>query len=242
MRYLGGKFRVRYQISEYINSLSIKTYLEPFCGACWVGERVRARQRYFTDSNLDLILLWNALQRGWTPPKTLSEAEYENLRSQEASALRGFAGFSCSFGGKWFGGYARGEGRDYIREARRTFRNRMGGFGGSVFARADYREAVELYKTELVYCDPPYAGTTGYGAVGDFNTVDFWDEIRTISQTRLVLVSEYEAPSDFREVVEAKSRMGLAARGGKELRVERLFAFESYKGHSRVAFSSLLEG
>ena len=108
MRYLGGKARLRDQIAPIINSIDASIYLEPFCGACWVGEKVTIKHRILSDANKYLIAMWQALQKGWEPPKECCELEYQMIRDDTSDeALHGFIAFACSFGGKWWGGYAR---------------------------------------------------------------------------------------------------------------------------------------
>jgi DNA adenine methylase len=77
----------------------------------------------------------------------------------------------------------------------------------------------------LVYCDPPYAGTTQYGAFDGFDHVEFWDTMREWAKTNTVVVSEYSAPDDWVVVKEMSSQMGLSSGegGGRAKRVERLF-------------------
>ena len=51
----------------------------------------------------------NAVKHGYDLPESVSEQEYKYIREHKDDdpALAGFVGFGCSFGGKWFGGYAR---------------------------------------------------------------------------------------------------------------------------------------
>ena len=56
----------------------------------------------------------------------------------------------------------------------------------------DYRNYVYL-DGDVVYCDPPYAGTGGYGC--EFDHDAFWQWCRT--RDFPVYVSEYRAPEDF---------------------------------------------
>ena len=49
----------------------------------------------------------------------------------------------------------------------------------------------------LIYCDPPYQGTTGY-KTGAFNHEEFFEWCRQMkSKGNIVFVSEYNAPDDF---------------------------------------------
>src|SRR5690606_31591619 len=120
--------------------------------------------------------------------------------------VRAFAGFGCSFGGKWFGGYARGfkasgEPRNYAAEAGRRLRKLVAGLPeGATVVHAGYRSwSPYVHADVLVYCDPPYADTTSYGAVDPFDSDDFWQHVRawTTERGAAVFVSEYDAPGDF---------------------------------------------
>lgn len=61
----------------------------------------------------------------------------------------------------------------------------------------DYRE-VPIPENSVVYCDPPYEGTTGYG--NKFDHAAFWEWAR--SREFPVFVSERSAPEDFAAVLE----------------------------------------
>ena len=54
-----------------------------------------------------------------------------------------------------------------------------------------------ICKNALIYCDPPYAGTTKY-RFGSFDSNSFWQWCRDMSKKgNTVIVSEYNAPDDF---------------------------------------------
>jgi len=244
--YMGGKFRIRYQIAEYINSLSPRVYMEPFCGFCWVGERVRCPVRHFSDINADVILMWQELQRGWKPPTQMTAEEFGALKRQPGpSALRGFAGTCCAYGGELLrGGFARDkQGVNYAAQGARQLGRRILGLRGATFACMDYRAALDSTDADVVYLDPPYAGTRDYG---QFDSVQFWTEVRRRSGgRRRILVSEYEAPEDFTVVLATRSRMGLRVGSRNalehELREEKLFEFNP-PDNNRVVFSSFDAG
>lgn len=248
MSYLGGKFKMRYQISAYINQLSPRVYLEPFCGFCWVGERVRARRRYFSDLNENIVLMWQALQQGWKPPTKLSEEEYDALKKQtQPSALRGFAGTAASFGGIWFSNYACNERKtNYAAVGARQLQRRMHGLRSAFFRYCDYREAMDKVHADVIYLDPPYAGVTSYAAAGAFDSAVFWDTVRHYSDgSRRILVSEYDAPKDFSKVLTGYSRMGLRSVTlertdlHQPLREENLYEYQPPLGRRMVSFASL---
>jgi len=77
----------------------------------------------------------------------------------------------------------------------------------------------------LVYCDPPYEGTTQYGAFKSFDHTFFWNTMREWSKKNTVIISEYKAPEDFKCVAEFNSRMGMTTGKERPVRVERLFVY-----------------
>lgn len=233
MQYFGGKFRVRHQIADYINSLHPTTYLEPFCGSAWVAELVQAQIRVCCDFNPDLIALWQAVQAGWVPPDEITVEDYYAAKALPSpNALRAFCGFGCSYAGKYFGGYARGGHGADAKTAKSQLIKRMyaktaksQGFLDVEFAYMDFCTALAVYDAEVTYCDPPYMGTTKFYGTPDFNTELFWEEIRAYSQVgRSILVSEYTAPSDFVEVLAIQTRTDIRSGQNKLIpRVEKLF-------------------
>lgn len=130
MRYMGGKSRLAGPIAAYINAVRQpgQSYWEPFVGAGWVLARVRGSGPvYASDNNPYLIELWRALQRGWVPPERVTEAEHRKAREGYMTmALTAFIGFGCSFGGTWFGGYARDrQGRNYARQSSASLQRKL---------------------------------------------------------------------------------------------------------------------
>ena len=88
----------------------------------------------------------------------------------------------------------------------------------------DYRN-LDIKNGSVIYCDPPYAGTTGYDA--DFNNDLFWEWCRTLSKRGcIVLVSEYMAPDDFKCIWKGRKPdgMGTTKKGKKQkVKIEKLF-------------------
>ena len=76
----------------------------------------------------------------------------------------------------------------------------------------------------FVYCDPPYAGVTGY--VDVFDSVKFWEWAECLSVRCRVFVSEYSAPSGWACVWSAATASSLDRDRGSKRSVERLFRLE----------------
>lgn len=231
MRYMGGKTRIVDQIAAIMRSKRAgrTTYVEPFIGGGSVAAAMAPAfpTAHLSDWNLDLVMLHQAIQDGWDPPRAVSlEQWWELKRSTESSALRAFAGFGGSFGGAWFKSYAKNNpGNDYIGASRRKLLSFRPALAHATIRHLDYAEAGQFITDDaLVYCDPPYAGTTGYKAVDRFDNDRFWATAREWSDTgAAVFVSEYTAPEDFTAVWRLKVHMTMSAESNLTKKVEQLF-------------------
>lgn len=231
MRYMGGKTRIVDQISAIMRARrgGRSTYVEPFMGGGSVAAAMAPvfETVHLSDWNKDLVMLHQAIQDGWIPPREISlEQWWELKRATESSALRAFAGFGASFGGAWFKSYAKNDKEnDYIGASRRALLRYKPALAHAAFRHLDYRDAGDFVTDNaLVYCDPPYAGTTGYRAVEKFDNDKFWDTVRDWSGTgAAVFVSEYTAPEDFTAVWRLKVNMTMNSESNVEKKVEQLF-------------------
>jgi len=238
MQYMGGKQRIAKPIANIILASrgARSIYVEPFLGAGSIAVKVAPSFEHsiLSDAHVDLVMMWQAVQNGWEPPTYLSEDEYLGLRNSEPSALRGFAGFPCSFGGKWFGGYARdpGSDRNYARTASKSIMKRADILRDSMIYASDYRDAllsVDL-SNAVVYADPPYRGTTNYGGLDNFDSEDFWHVMdECVDNGALVFVSEYSAPANWVSVWQATptvslQRQNLDQNGAFRRATENLFS------------------
>lgn len=208
MRYLGGKVRIAQWVREVVAAHrgNCNLYLEPFVGGGGSFAKVAPDfpLRACGDAHLDLILMWQALADGWTPPESVTPEDYERLRNAPPSAFRGLVGFGASFGGNWFGSYVgkswdKYNNRytfDYYETARRAVMRDAAAFAGAVIEHGPYAQWRPGPGT-LVYCDPPYAGTTGY-TTGAFDHNAFWSTTaQWVDNGAVVLVSEESAPSGW---------------------------------------------
>lgn len=271
MRYQGGKKRISRKIADCLLDIAddveentgkrYGTYVEPFVGMGSVLARVIELTEdddrpcfdefHASDISPDVITFWKAAQRGWDPPRKVSKDEWTRLRdSSKPSAERTFAGYGGSWGGQFFGGYAKSPaGRDLIDEARRAVLSVAPLMGDVHFSRNDYTDLKP--RNSFVYADPPYKGTTGYellcrksksgktnhrdsyGELCDgFDTDLFWDTMRDWSRDNVVVVSELTAPDDWvvwKEFDPISRSLGRQSKGqsGKKA-VEKLFIHESW--------------
>ncbi len=231
MRYLGGKARIGDKIADFINDKLQpgQTYWEPFCGSCWITYRIDAeRTRLASDIHTELIAMWQSLQNGWIPPDVVTEEQYQEIRhSINNLPMKAFAGFGCSFAGRYFEGYARSKDRqNYALCAKNSLLKKLQTLYDVEFFCSDYRE-FNPPKGTFVYCDCPYVGTKPYR--NKFITDDFWQWVRTITiRGYTVLCSEYTAPTDFCCVAEFPTKTNLRMKdGSNDVRVERLFMYDA---------------
>lgn len=227
MRYLGGKFKTKKQICAYLKDIieknDIKEYIEPFCGSLWITSELAkhdlAINYTVSDSHKALIAMWKEMQQGWIPyfPDDLTELEkvYDDLKvtkHTEFTPEHGFIGFSCGYSGKYFGGFARDRGRNCAHDAWNSIsKNKLPHLSKFNFDCCDYTKYNDV-KGALIYCDPPYAKTTKYS--NGFDSTEFWNWVRKMSKDNIVLVSECQAPDDFKSVLDLSVDRGM--RCGKD--------------------------
>lgn len=240
LRYMGGKTRIAKDISRTIyeyKSNKHKRYLEPFFGGGSLAPYTQTfgLNRYASDINEDLILMYQALQSGWIPPKEITESLYKELKYSQPSALRGYVGFSMSFGGIWFGGYARDKQnkRNFAQESYKRIIAGLPYIQDIHFKHKDVFTFNNIHEVDLVYADPPYANTfrstshhSGY-STDNFNHEAFWNVVRSWSNSgATVLISEYEAPDDFKIVWEKPYKTYGITLGQTKDKLERLFMWK----------------
>ena len=245
--YVGSKAKIASWVAGHILARARYRphYLEPFVGSGSVFRLVAPSFPHATASDIhtDLILMWKAVAEGWVPPETVTEAEYETLKRCGPSAMRGFVGFQSSFGAKWFGGYVRSSGlvdraedahRSYLRKARLEILASAAAFQTAHVVCKDYRHHEPNSET-VVYCDPPYASTLGYGSVRDsdaqrFDTHVFWDTMNTWhDRGAIIVVSELEAPEGWVSIGERDVPTKVALHRVPQ-RTEKLFVKDDIPG------------
>lgn len=89
-----------------------------------------------------------------------------------------------------------------------------------VVLRRDYRD-VRLPEDAVIYCDPPYASTAGYGVTFDHKAFYAW--CRAIGKRYPLFVSEYWMPPGFRCVAEFEVSALAGAKTNAQTRIEKIF-------------------
>jgi DNA adenine methylase len=228
MQYMGSKNRIAKHLLPIMlaERKPDQWWVEPFVGGANMIDKVEGK-RMGNDSHDFLIALLVALRDGYIPPTDINKELYYAVKSKPQEypkELVGFVGFLCSFGGKWWGGYAfNKKGDNYAERGSRCLVKQAKNLGGVVFKSGSYLE-LEIPENSLIYCDPPYEGTTKYK--DGFNHADFWQWCREkTTEGHTVFVSEYSAPNDFVCVKEIQHKT-ILDKNSQYQRIEKLFRYK----------------
>lgn len=197
-------------------------------------DKISCGHRIGNDIHKELIAMFKEIQSGWDIPLHITEDEYNRVRDNKChypDYYVGLVGFNATFGAKYFGGYARGfkqdkvTPRDIPNEALRNLIEQIPRIMDVEFLCSDYRNnQYSDIKNAVIYCDPPYQGTTKYAT--DFFDYDaFWDWCRKMSEDNYVFVSEYNAPYDFECIWQKNVTTSLKVHE-HENRTEKLFVIK----------------
>lgn len=243
MVYSSGKTRISKQICDVIsqNTYHDCTLVSLFCGGLSVEKRLSPyfKKIICNDKQEYLIEFYKAIQNGYMPPKEISVEQYKFIKQNmdENKALAGFVGFGCSFGGKWWGGYARhgnkgkhAEEKTPCEEAYLSIERDKDFIKSVDFFNLDYTE-VNIPENSIIYADPPYKGKmASYGIAEKFDTENFWDYMRKISKNHKVYISELEAPEDFECIWEKPVLRQIANCNSKNFSArEKLYIYKGEK-------------
>lgn len=204
MLYLGGKTKIATKIVPAIRAeQGDRPCWEPFCGGLGVTRQL-AKMSYgvATDAHPALMSTYAAARSGWVPPTTVSDDDYRRARElPDTDPLKGFVGFFCSFGGKYFGGRARDpqSDRNFADEAARSLLRTVEETKHWTFDRLSFLDEQPEALDAFIYADPPYANTTQYSL--PFDSAVFWNHCRRWAAFVPVYVSEFACPVPHREVL-----------------------------------------
>ena len=233
---MGSKNRIAKYILPIMlkeaNEKGMTTWVEPFVGGANMIDKVTNNfQRIGIDYNVHTIEALIAIRDLVDKlPNQLTEDEYKQLKGSEPEPIKSWLRFVCSYSGKFDNGFARqGNPLKYrsepIEEGLRNAQKQSPNLQGVKFINGSYDEYSD-FENCLIYCDPPYEGTTSY-KTGTFDHPKFWDWCRKMSEKNLVFVSEYKAPDDFICVWEGEVKTNFASQRDEATHkaVEKLFKF-----------------
>lgn len=233
MKYMGSKNRLAKELVPIIQSYitpSTKGYLEPFVGGGNLIDKVECENKYGSDNHKYLIAFLDALSKGYEPPRNISEEEYKYIKTHQeeySDEFLGYVGFQLSYGAKWFDTFRRDKigKRKYDEEAYRNVMKQAPLLKGIKFKHCDFQD-INNISGFVIYCDPPYRDTANY-STGDFPYDEFYEWCRKMSKNNIVLVSEYNMPSDFKCIWEKEHKCLMysskESNDNKNNRIEKLF-------------------
>jgi DNA adenine methylase len=216
MKYLGGKQRLGKHIAPILktiikNNQNYKYYLEPFCGGLGVLRNLTDIKIpiYASDYHPDLIALFQAVRDYQIDlPDFITEKDYlyYKIKVKSPNAMKAFAGFGSSFGGRYFAAFAQkylnGKKENFCLEAKRSLLRLQPTIKNVHFSCKDYRDLTP--ENAIIYCDPPYQFTKfpikyrrEVKKYDKFDNSEFWTIMREWSHKNIVIISETDAPSDF---------------------------------------------
>lgn len=232
MKYMGSKARHAKELLPIIlkDHKPDMWYIEPFVGGANMIDKVDqqvAPKRLGCDTHEYLIAMWQAVSKGWMPPESITEKDYQYIKNNKDidKALTGYVGFACSYSGKWWGGWCRdGAGkRDYTKEA---FSNASTQFPKLLGVHFKQKSVFDLDLSRCgkatIYCDPPYKDTTKYKDTFDHERFYQWCRDRH-KEGHNVFISEYWMPEDFECIWQKEVNSSLTKETGSKKAVEKLF-------------------
>ena len=237
MKYMGSKARISKDLAPIIQSYitdETKGYLEPFVGGANMIDKIKCDKKIGCDINEYLIAMWKAIQSGWIPPQDISKEEYDDIKNNKEKypkELVAITGFCSTYNAKWFGGYAGkvktkiGTIRNYYDESIRNILNQKQYIEDVKFLNKSFLDLPkDKIKGYVIYCDPPYEGTTKYR--DDFPHTEYWEWVKEMSKNNIVLCSEYNAPDDFTCIYSKELTITLDKNSRKK-DIEKLFIHNS---------------
>ena len=257
MRYLGSKESYAKEILTITQAQqkSDQVYVEPMVG----GGNIICRAigpRIGNDLNWRIVAMLDALgNKGWVPPAKMTEKEYLKIKDSPDSfdpELVALAATGLSFGGVWISAFAKDKQgkRNYCQESYNNALDMIQGLRGVKFYSMRYEEFTPLIPPEsIVYCDPPYAGTTGYGGaktdvnIGESLSLNTWNRSafwrwadNLVLAGHKVFVSEYNGPPPaiYQESSDLKAEKAEWAARFKKLQTDQKSKREDREQAARV--------
>ena len=232
MQYMGSKN----SISEYIVPIlqdeieknEIKCYVEPFVGGANIIDKIKCKKKIGIDIHEELIELLKYTQNHELP-QTITEEEYYEVKKNKWKYEKwylGFVGFCCSFGSKYFAGFARGnDKRDRVNEAKRNLERQN--LKNIQFECGNYDSI--SFKKALIYCDPPYEGVKNYNSTEKFDKNKLIEWCLEEAKENIVYLSEYDIRHpNFKEVwsIQHYKSLGSGINLKSKKSIEKLYKVE----------------
>ena len=229
MIYMGSKNRIaKHILPIMLEQRGEMPWVEPFVGGGNMIDKVdgdRAGYDLNPDAINALILIRDSPELIPKDNTEFTEEDYKNRGQDHDPHVASFASFVYSFGSKHWGGWARNsKGDDYVRRGYNNAAKQSPKLKGAKFQCLSY-DKIRFDQRSVIYCDPPYKGTTKYK--GGFDHKEFWKWCqRKANEGHIVFVSEYSAPSGTRILWEKELFSTLRRNDPSQKTSEKLFLVE----------------
>ena len=229
MKYMGSKNRIAKHLLPIMlaeaEKHGITKWVEPFVGGANMIDKVPdSFERIGYDLNPHTIAALIGIRDHVGDFPEFVDADYfKSLKNTPPHPITSWIRFHCAFGGLFGNTYARNKrGTNYCMEGRKNTIKQSIQLG-DVDLICDSYENLD-FESCLIYCDPPYQGTSGY-KTGAFDHNKFFDWCREQAKNNIVFVSEYNAPDDFKCVWqgEIKTNFTSQRKTATHNAVEKLF-------------------
>ena len=202
MKYMGSKNRIAKHLIPIMiaeaDSKGITTFIDCMVGGANLIDKVPTRfKRVGYDINEHVIMALIDIRDNVDKlPTEVSEEYYKSLKGKPPASITSWIRFVCGFGGKFENGYARDrKARNYAREGLDNAEKQSPNLQGVKILHDSYENL--SFTNSLIYCDPPYKGTTKYKTdTFDYDKFYSW----CVEQHKLgnvVFISEYEIPEQI---------------------------------------------
>ena len=225
---MGSKNRIaKHLLPIMLENRNGRTWVEPFVGGANMIDKVDGN-RIGADLNEYVIALLNEMTKPNFEAPEIREEKYNDIKLNQDKYPKwvvGYAATQLSYGAKWFGGYRRDKQgkRSYCLEAQNNANKQSENLKDVKFIHSSYQE-LDIPPNSLIYCDPPYEGTTKYK--DRFSHAEFWEWCRNkAKEGHQVYISEYNAPNDFKCVWEKEVNSSLTKDTGSKKATEKLFVY-----------------
>ena len=230
MKYMGSKNRIAKHLLPIMltecEKHSITKWVEPFVGGANMIDKVPSSyERVGYDLNNHVIhALIDIRDNAENLPNAVSEEEYKSYKGMPPQSITSWVRIACAYGGIFESKLAADKTglRDYAKEAKRNALKQSPKIQNVQFICDSYENLD--FTNMLIYCDPPYQGTSGY-KTGAFDHDKFFDWCREQAKNNIVFVSEYNAPDDFVCVWQGEIKTNFASMRKKATHnaIEKLF-------------------
>ena len=229
MTYQGSKAKYAKYIcpilQKCIDEHHIDTFIDCFVGGANIIKDIKCNQRIAFDNNPYLIAFWRHLfeNPNYEFPPYPSREDWDKCKNGEENR-DWYIGLVSIFCSNMAGGFPAGYDKMGLRYNGRikNCKKDLPLLQDVQFLCYDYHH-IQGYKNCVIYMDPPYAGGHQYN-YQKFNTEEFWNFARELSQNHFVFISEQDAPEDFKPIWSLDIKHNI--RGNIREATENLFIYK----------------